>query len=110
MFAGFNLTFFPQYVLGVLGMPRRYHTYPDEYQVLNVASSAGASILAVAYLLPLFYLWWSLRRGHGAGPNPWGASGLEWKTSSPPPPDNFEIPPKVDSGPYNYHAGQEDGR
>ena len=110
MFVGFNLTFFPQYVLGVLGMPRRYHTYPDEYQVLNVASSAGASILAVAYVLPLFYLWWSLRRGERAGANPWGASGLEWRTSSPPPPDNFESPPRVTGGPYSYHAGEEDGR
>ena len=110
MFVGFNLTFFPQYLLGILGMPRRYHTYPDEYQVLNVASSAGASILAVAYVLPLFYLWWSLRRGQLAGANPWQASGLEWKTPSPPPPDNFESPPRVDSAPYNYHAGQTDGR
>ncbi len=56
MFLGFNLTFFPQYILGYLGMPRRYHAYPPEFQVLNVLSSAGATILAAAYLLPLFYL------------------------------------------------------
>src|SRR2546423_5234534 len=63
IFVGFNLTFFPQFVLGYLGMPRRYHVYPEEFQVLNVMSSAGASILAVAYLFPITYLIWSLRSG-----------------------------------------------
>src|SRR6201988_4485045 len=77
IFVGFNLTFFPQFLLGYLGMPRRYHAYPEEFQVLNVMSSAGASILAVVYLLPLFYLVWSLRYGRRAGPNPWRATGLE---------------------------------
>src|SRR5205814_716608 len=66
IFIGFNLTFFPQFVLGYLGMPRRYHSYPAEYQVLNVMSSAGASILAVGYVLPLIYLLWSLRYGEVA--------------------------------------------
>ena len=59
IFLGFNLTFFPQFILGYLGMPRRYHTYPPEFQMLNVLSTAGASILAVGYILPLFYLLWS---------------------------------------------------
>ena len=63
MFVGFNLTFFPQFLLGYLGMPRRYHVYPAEFQVLNVMSTAGASILGVGYLLPLVYLTWSLRFG-----------------------------------------------
>src|SRR6188768_2663559 len=67
VFLGFNLTFFPQFVLGYLGMPRRYHAYPEEFQVLNVLSTAGASILAVGYLLPLIYLVWSLRYGAVAG-------------------------------------------
>src|SRR3982075_4203974 len=80
VFAGFNLTFFPQFILGYLGMPRRYHAYPEEFQVLNVMSTAGASILGVGYLLPLTYLLWSLRYGRVAAPNPWGASGLEWQT------------------------------
>ena len=66
IFFGFNMTFFPQFILGVLGMPRRYHVYPPEFQVWNVLSSAGASILAVAYLLPLFYLGWSLFFGRRA--------------------------------------------
>lgn len=103
MFAGFNLTFFPQYLLGWLGMPRRYHEYLPEYQALNVLSSAGASILAVAYLLPLFYLLWSLRYGPLAGPNPWKATGLEWRqAASPPLQHNFPGTPVVTEGPYAY--------
>lgn len=104
IFLGFNLTFFPQFVLGVMGMPRRYHTYPDEFQLLNVLSSAGASILAVGYVLPLGYLLWSLRHGKRAEPNPWGATGLEWTMPSPPPRDNFASIPRVTEGPYAYNA------
>ena len=106
-FVGFNLTFFPQFILGYLGMPRRYYTYPPEWQPWNVLSSAGASILAVAYILPLGYLGWSLFRGERAGPNPWRATGLEWQTSSPPPPYNFARTPIVTVAPYAYNA--EDG-
>ena len=95
IFVGFNLTFFPQFILGYLGMPRRYHAYPPEFQVLNVLSSAGASILGVGYLLPLIYLIWSLRYGTLAGSNPWGAAGLEWTTPSPPPTENFAETPVV---------------
>jgi cytochrome c oxidase subunit 1 len=102
IFLGFNLTFFPQFVLGYLGMPRRYHAYPPEFQVLNVMSSAGASILAVGYLLPLIYLIWSLRYGAVAGMNPWKATGLEWQTPSPPPTDNFEVTPTVTREAYDY--------
>jgi cytochrome c oxidase subunit 1 len=102
VFFGFNLTFFPQFVLGYLGMPRRYHEYPPEFQMLNVLSSAGASILAVGYLLPLCYLLWSLRYGKPAGPNPWRATGLEWKTTSPPSTGNFATVPVVTEWPYAY--------
>ncbi|MGH8314236.1 MAG: cytochrome c oxidase subunit I [Steroidobacterales bacterium] len=102
VFVGFNLTFFPQFILGYLGMPRRYHEYPPEFQVLNVLSSAGASVLAVGYLLPLFYLSWSLRHGARSGPNPWRAKGLEWRTPSPPPTGNFAAVPVVTEGPYAY--------
>jgi cytochrome c oxidase subunit 1 len=104
IFLGFNLTFFPQFVLGYLGMPRRYHAYPDEFQVLNVLSTAGASILGVGYLLPLIYFIWSLRYGPLAGKNPWGATGLEWQTPSPPPPENFTEPPEVRDA-YDYDTG-----
>ncbi|MGA9341427.1 MAG: cytochrome c oxidase subunit I [Rhodanobacteraceae bacterium] len=95
MFFGFNVTFFPQYLLGYEGMPRRYHAYPPQFQVLNVLSTAGASILALSYLLPIFYLLWSLYRGAPAGNNPWNARGLEWQTTSPPPKENFLHVPTV---------------
>jgi cytochrome c oxidase subunit 1 len=102
MFFGFNLTFFPQYILGWEGMPRRYHEYLPKFQVLNVLSSAGATILALSYLLPVGYLLWSLRYGERAGRNPWRAQGLEWQTASPPPTHNFEQTPTVTHGPYAY--------
>jgi cytochrome c oxidase subunit 1 len=102
VFVGFYLTFFPQFVLGYLGMPRRYYEYPPEYQVLNVLSTAGASILAVGYVLPLFYLMLELRKRPTVEPNPWGATGLEWQTTSPPPVHNFDTPPVVTTEPYGY--------
>lgn len=103
IFVGFFLTFLPQFLLGYNGMPRRYHKYVPEYQVWNVMSSAGASILAVGYVLPLGYLLYSLKYGKKAGSNPWGATGLEWQTPSPPPKDNFAETPVVVRGPYEYH-------
>jgi cytochrome c oxidase subunit I len=102
IFIGFNLTFFPQFVLGYMGMPRRYGIYPAEFQTLNVMSSAGASILAVGYAIPVIYLFWSLRYGPPAGPNPWKAKGLEWTTASPPPTENFLETPIVTEDAYNY--------
>ncbi len=102
IFFGFNLTFFPQFLLGYEGAPRRYHSYPPEFQVLHLLSSAGASVLAVGYLLPLCYLAWSLLRGPRSGDNPWRATGLEWQTSSPPPKDNFEQTPVVTQEAYAY--------
>ena len=102
IFVGFNATFFPQFILGYLGMPRRYWTYPPEWQWLNVISSLGAIILAIGYALPAFYLIPSLWLGKPAPANPWGAKGLEWQTSSPPPPHNFDQQPVVATGPYQY--------
>jgi cytochrome c oxidase subunit 1 len=109
VFVGFNLTFFPQFVVGYLGMPRRYHAYPDEFQVLNVLSSAGASVLGLGYLLPVLYFLYSLKKGEVAGPNPWGASGLEWEVPSPPPTENFAVTPRVTSEPYEFtpHVARE---
>ncbi|HUQ86656.1 MAG TPA: cytochrome c oxidase subunit I [Vicinamibacterales bacterium] len=105
VFVGFNLTFFPQFIVGYLGMPRRYHAYPDEMQVLNVLSSAGASVLGLGYALPVIYLLYSLKKGAIAGPNPFGGSGLEWHMQSPPLTENFIETPEVVSEPYEYeHA------
>jgi cytochrome c oxidase subunit 1 len=102
VFLGFNLTFFPQFILGYLGMPRRYWQYPPEFQVLNVLSTAGSTILAVGYVLPMIYFLWSMRYGKIADENPFGASGLEWKTPSPPPTFNFDETPVVTWEAYDY--------
>jgi cytochrome c oxidase subunit 1 len=110
VFIGFNLTFFPQFFLGHLGMPRRYHAYPDEFQVLHVMSSAGASILALGLALPIFYLIKSLKTGKIAGPNPWGAWGLEWTTPSPPPTENFPETPVVRTEAYHFESAGEKGK
>ena len=102
IFFGFTLTFFPQFVLGYLGMPRRYHVYPEEFQILNVMSTAGASILAVGYAILFVYLFVSLWTGRKAGPNPWRAKGLEWEIPSPPGPHNFDATPTVTQEAYAY--------
>ena len=108
VFVGFNTTFFPQFVVGYLGMPRRYHAYPEEFQVLNVLSSAGATILGAGYLVPMIYFAWSWKNGKPAGPNPWGAKGLEWTTQSPPLTENFPITPVVTEGAYAYAGSEEE--
>jgi cytochrome c oxidase subunit 1 len=107
VFIGFNLTFFPQFILGYMGMPRRYHAYPPEFQALNVLSTAGASILGIGYLIPMIYFIWSLKNGPKAGPNPWGAAGLEWQIPSPPTTFNFDETPIVTEEAYNYGPLEE---
>jgi len=102
IFLGFNLTFFPQFVLGYLGMPRRYHVYPEEFQILHVASTGGATVLGLGYIIMFGCLIYSLFRGAKAGPNPWTAKGLEWEIESPPIAHNFHETPIVTSEPYAY--------
>ncbi|MEO8574602.1 MAG: cytochrome c oxidase subunit I [Pyrinomonadaceae bacterium] len=107
VFIGFNLTFFPQFILGYMGMPRRYASYPEEFQVLNIFSTAGASVLGVGLIMPVIYLGHSLLYGRAAGDNPWMLPGLEWRTSSPPPTENFEKSPVVTWEAYEF--GEESG-
>ncbi len=107
VFIGFNLTFFPQFIVGYLGMPRRYAMYPPEFQLFNVLSSAGATVLGVGYLLPMVYLTWSWFYGKPAGNNPWGAKGLEWETTSPPPTFNFDRTPVVTEATHAYGHPEE---
>jgi cytochrome c oxidase subunit 1 len=106
LFVGFNVTFFPQFILGYMGMPRRYHVYPEEFQMLHVISTLGTPLLGLGYFLPLLYLGWAAFFGKVAGPNPWRATGLEWQTTSPPPERNFAQPPVVTVEPYAYDLGQ----
>jgi cytochrome c oxidase subunit 1 len=99
---GFNFTFIPQFLLGNEGMPRRYFSYPERFWPLNVASTAGASVLAIGLFLVLVYVLISLRWGPIAGPNPWSSRGFEWDTPSPPPPDNYPATPVYTRGPHAY--------
>ncbi len=109
MFIGFNLTFFPQFILGWLGMPRRYHYYyfAPEFQAYHIMSTLGATVLGLGFALPAFYLTASLFNGEKAGPNPWGAHGLEWETSSPPPTNNFLETPIVMDEVYDFDPVSE---
>ncbi len=110
VFLGFNATFMPQFVVGYLGMPRRYHYYylMPEFQIWHVLSSFGSILLAVGFMLPAFYLTWSYLKGPKAGPNPWNATGLEWTTQSPPMSHNFDEPPIVTEEAYAYDAEAEE--
>ncbi|MCA1620321.1 MAG: cbb3-type cytochrome c oxidase subunit I [Acidobacteria bacterium] len=110
IFVGFNLTFFPQFLLGYMGMPRRYHAYPPGepmWQVLHVMSTGGASILGIGLLIPGVYFIWSMRYGRFAPANPWPATGLEWRTPSPPPTENFAVTPVVTWEAYEYRPVEE---
>src|SRR5512136_2104740 len=102
---GFIATFVPQFLLGNYGMPRRYYSYPERYWPLNVASTAGASLLAIGFLMVLGYLLFSLKWGRDSGANPWGSRGYEWKTLSPPDAMNFPGTPTIDRGPHEYQDG-----
>jgi cytochrome c oxidase subunit 1 len=107
IFVGFNLTFLPQFVAGFMGMPRRYHAYPPEFQVFNVLSSAGASILGFGMLIPAIYFVWSMRYGKVAEANPWHLPGLEWRTQSPPLTENFDTTPIVTWEAYEFAPPSE---
>ena len=107
VFVGFNFTFFPQFILGYLGMPRRYHLYyfAPEWAVYHIMSTLGSSILGVGFLMPAFYLTASLFKKESSGANPWDAAGLEWtEASSPPVTENFERKVVVTGPVYNYDA------
>jgi len=107
IFVGFNVTFFTQFILGSRGMPRRYYNYLDQFQPLHAFSTFGSWLLAVGFLLMLYYLVRSLSVGERAPDNPWGGRSLEWKTASPPITENFLTTPLVTEGPYEFASTDE---
>ena len=102
IFTGFNITFFPQFLLGLKGMPRRYHDYLPAYESLNQLSTVGSWMIGAGFVLAFFVIMHAVFKGPKAPANPWGAVTLEWQTSSPPPHENFHKPPMVSKGPYEY--------
>lgn len=110
VFTGFVLTFFPQFLLGNMGMPRRYYSYPAEFTFLNVLSTGGAFLLAGALILALVNLLVALRFGPRAGPNPWRSRSFEWEAPSPPPEHNFPSPLVIDRGPYEFQLSEDEAR
>jgi len=103
VFVGFVVTFTPQFLLGNMGMLRRYGEYPPRFQVLNVISTAGSWALASGLAATVAYLAWSLVKGERAPGNPWGSRGFEWMTPSPPPTHNYDVTPVITHRPHNYH-------
>ena len=106
---GFNATFVPQFLLGNYGMPRRYYQYPEHFQALNVASTAGSTLLGFGFLIILIYLAISLRFGPRCEQNPWGSKGFEWLTASPPPTHNFDEIPTITQMPHDYRTHEPPG-
>lgn len=99
---GFNVTFFPQFILGAQGMPRRYWDYLPEFTLLNRISTVGSWFIAVGFFYTAYYFIQAMRSGPKATANPWEATTLEWQTPSPPPFENFIGDPVVTTWPYEY--------
>ncbi|MCE9499977.1 MAG: cbb3-type cytochrome c oxidase subunit I, partial [Leptospira sp.] len=102
IFVGFNVTFYPQFVLGSMGMPRRYFDYLPEFHSLNMISTVGSWLIAIGFLFGLYTVIQGLLKGEKAPDNPWGAKTLEWTIQSPPIHENFSKTPIVTAGPYEY--------
>ncbi|MCP5499189.1 MAG: cytochrome c oxidase subunit I [Leptospiraceae bacterium] len=104
IFIGFNVTFFPQFILGAMGMPRRYYDYIPEYHSLNQISTIGSWIIGTGFLIALIAMIHALIAGEKASKNPWGGKTLEWYTDGDPLPihENFKEIPVITAGPYEY--------
>jgi cytochrome c oxidase subunit 1 len=105
---GFIATFIPQFLAGNAGMPRRYYMYPERFEALNVASTAGSSLLAFGFIIVAIYLIYAMLRGEIAGDNPWNSRGVEWMTTSPPDKHNFPTPIVITEDPHSYQEPGEE--
>ncbi|PHS58011.1 MAG: cytochrome c oxidase subunit I [Sulfurimonas sp.] len=106
MFVGFNVLWFPMFIAGFLGMPRRYYDYLPVFEIYHKVSGVGAVIVLLGLIVMVYTLYKGLRHGEPCGANPWNATTLEWHLPSPPPLENFSKTPYVDFEPYEYHHGQ----
>lgn len=103
LFVGFNATYFPMFILGLEGMPRRYYDYLPEFHDLNMVSTFGSWILITGLIIMVINLLTGGLKGKRATANPWNGITLEWQTASPPPLHNFnKMPELTKGGPYNY--------
>ncbi|MBN20569.1 MAG: cytochrome c oxidase subunit I [Bdellovibrionaceae bacterium] len=102
VFVGFNVTFFPQFILGAQGMPRRYYDYLPEFEALNRVSTVGSMMIGLGFVFSAIYLFKAMKSGPKASANPWNGKSLEWETTSPPHPHNFHDQPVVTHGPYDF--------
>lgn len=107
VFVGFNVTFFPQFFLGIQGMPRRYATYPAEFESLMSLSTYGSWILGLGVIIMTVNLIQGLIKGEKAPQNPYGSLSLEWQVPSPPPLENFEEIPQITDWTYGYGKKKE---
>jgi len=99
---GFMILYFPMFILGMMGMPRRYYDYLPEFQPLQIASTIGSWVVVTGLLLMIVNLIIGARKGAKAERNPWNGLTLDWQTDTPPSLENFEEIPVVTEGPYEY--------
>ena len=104
MLVGFMFTYFPMFILGMMGMPRRYYDYLPRFEPLHVISTVGSWVLVIGLLMMIFNLIMGYRKGDKTGKNPWNGLTLEWQTDSPPTLENFDEIPTVKEGPYEYKS------
>jgi cytochrome c oxidase subunit I len=102
MTVGFNVLYFPMYILGYLGMPRRYYDYLPQFQTLHIVATVGSWVLVAGIFIVVINLLVSLKKGARAPADPWGGKTLEWTVASPPPVENFHEIPTITRGPYDY--------
>ncbi|MBU1678660.1 MAG: cytochrome c oxidase subunit I, partial [Bacteroidetes bacterium] len=106
-FISFNLLYFPKFILGYMGMPRRYYDYLPQFADLQLISTIGSWLMGLTLILIITNIVSAIIKGKKSEENPWGGVTLEWHTSSPPPLENFEVIPEVKHEPYDFSQLEE---